>query len=123
MRAATHSYAPYSNITVSAGVYCPSGTLYTGVNVENSSYGLTMCAERVAMYNALTAGERTFDMMVVYSPQIDNITPCGACLQVISEFAPNMIVITMNKEQQLKFLPLRTLLKQPFIHPLLQGKG
>lgn len=123
IRAARGSYAPYSKINVSAGVYCASGALYTGVNIENSSYGLTMCAERVAMYNAITAGERAFEVLMVYSPQIKHITPCGACLQVIGEFAPNMIIVTMNSEQQLKFLPFRTLLKQRFTHPLLQNKG
>jgi cytidine deaminase len=123
VRAAAQSYAPYSKINVSAGVYCASGSLYTGVNIENSSYGLTMCAERVAMYNAITAGERAFEVMVVYSPQIEHITPCGACLQVIGEFAPNMIIVTMNNDQQLKFLPFRTLLKQPFTYPCVQKKG
>ncbi|MBN2620683.1 cytidine deaminase [candidate division WOR-3 bacterium] len=116
-RAIAHSYAPYSRINVSAGVYCPDGSFYTGANIENSSYGLSMCAERVAMYNALTAGERTFSLMLVYSPQIDHIAPCGACLQVIAEFAPEMIIATMNHDQHFKFYPLSTLLQRPFRHP------
>jgi cytidine deaminase len=116
-RAIAHSYAPYSHINVSAGVYCPGGTLYTGANIENSSYGLSICAERVALYKALSAGERKFSLMLVYSPQIEHIIPCGACLQVIAEFAPEMIIVTMNKAHEFRFLPLLTLLARPFMIP------
>lgn len=116
-RALAHSYAPYSHINVSAGVYCPGDLLYLGVNIENSSYSLSMCAERVALYNALAAGERRFSLMLVYSPQIEHIVPCGACLQVISEFAPGMIIATMNNDRHFKFYPLSILLPRPFTSP------
>jgi cytidine deaminase len=85
------SYAPYSKILVSAGLYCASGKIYTGVNIENSSYSLTMCAERIALFKA-----------------------CGACLQVLSEFAPDIIIVLMNENDELKFYPIKTLLAKPF---------
>lgn len=110
-------YAPYSHVCVSAGVYCSSGAVYTGVNVENGSYGLSMCAERIALYNALSAGERTFKLLLVYSPQIEHISPCGACLQVINEFAPEIIIVTMNNDLEFKFHPFSALIKQPFTFP------
>jgi cytidine deaminase len=109
------AYAPYSKIRVSAGVLCKDGRIYTGANIENSSYSLTMCAERIALFKALSEGERKFQVLLVYSPQIDFILPCGACLQVISEFAPNIMVVTMNKTAEFRFHPLKTLLTKPFI--------
>jgi len=123
MRAARSSYAPYSRINVSAGMLCSSGILYTGVNIENGSYGLSMCAERVAIYNALSAGERSFKMILVYSPQIEHISPCGACLQVIGEFSTDIIIVTINDKLELKILPYSTLLKRPFKHPVLRPPG
>jgi cytidine deaminase len=109
-----YSYAPYSKISVSACIYCASGNSYTGVNVENSSHSLAMCAERVALFKALSEGEREFLMILLYSPQIDFITPCGACLQVLSEFAPDLMITTMNKKEEFKFYPIKTLLPEPF---------
>jgi len=109
------AYAPYSKIRVGAGVLCKDGRIYTGSNIENSSYSLTMCAERIALFKALSEGERKFQVLLVYSPQIDFILPCGACLQVISEFAPNIMVVTMNKKAEFRFYPLKTLLTKPFI--------
>lgn len=117
-RALRNSYAPYSNINVSAGVYCTNGAIYTGVNIENSSYSLTMCAERTALFNAISAGEHDFSLLLVYSPQIEHILPCGACLQVLYEFAPEIIVVTMDNDKQFKFLPLTTMLNKPFRLPI-----
>lgn len=116
-RSLRYSYAPYSHINVSAVVYCPGDTLYTGVNIENASYGLSMCAERVALYKAVSAGEREFPLLLVHSPQIEYIVPCGACLQVMAEFAPDIVIVAMNSEYKFKFLPLSTLLPRPFKHP------
>ena len=107
-------YAPYSKINVSAGLYCKTGMVYTGVNIENSSYSLSICAERSVIYNAYSNGERKFILMLIWSPQIDFITPCGACLQVICEIAPKLIVASMNQKEELKFFPLSALIKQPF---------
>lgn len=108
------AYAPYSKIKVGAGVICQGDRIYSGANIENSSYSLSICAERVALYKALSEGEKKFQVLLVYSPQIDYILPCGACLQVIGEFAPDLIVATMNKKTEFKFHPLGTLLTRPF---------
>ncbi len=108
------SYAPYSNITVGAALYCVNGKIYTGVNIENCSYSLTMCAERIALFKAISEGEKKFRLLLLFSPQIDFITPCGACLQVLSEFAPDIMVVTMSKSEQFKFYPINTLIAKPF---------
>ncbi len=113
-RAAKLSYAPYSKIAVGAGLYCTNGNIYAGVNIENSSYSLTICAERTALFKAVSEGERNFRLLLVYSPQIDYITPCGACLQVLSEFAPDIMIVTMNKEENFKFYPIKELMTKPF---------
>jgi cytidine deaminase len=108
------SYAPYSKISVGAAIYCANGHIYTGCNVENSSYSLTICAERVAIYKAISEGEKDFLLLLIYSSEIDSILPCGACLQVLNEFAPGIMIATMNRQKEFHFYPLRTLLTQPF---------
>jgi cytidine deaminase len=85
------AYAPYSGFTVGAAVLTSSGAIYTGCNVENASYGLTMCAERVAIHNAVAAGER--EVMAVAVASEPGATPCGACRQVLAEFAPQPEVL------------------------------
>ena len=81
-------YAPYSNFRVVSVVRGGSGALYPGVNVENASYGLTICAERAAIFRAVSEGERRISEVLVYAIDSDEpIFPCGACLQVIAEFA------------------------------------
>jgi cytidine deaminase len=114
-KAVKHAHAPYSRIRVGAALYCASGKIYTGANIENSSYSLTMCAERVAIFKAVSEGEKDFTLLLVYSPHVDPIVPCGACLQVISEIAPDITLVTMNDKDEFKFLPIKTLLPQPFI--------
>jgi cytidine deaminase len=86
-RAAEQSYAPYSRFRVGAALEADDGTVYRGVNVENRSYGLGICAERSAITAAVTDGKRSFRAIAVYSPDSDYpIPPCGACRQVLSEF-------------------------------------
>lgn len=109
-----NSYAPYSKIRVGAALYCANGNIYTGCNVENGSYSLTMCAERVALYKAISEGERHFLLLLLHSPEIENILPCGACLQVFNEFAPDIVITVMNREKEFHFYPLKTLLTKPF---------
>ncbi len=109
-----NAYAPYSKIQVGAGFYTQNGKIYTGVNIENSSYSLTICAERVALFKAISEGEKDIRLLLLYSPQIDFILPCGACLQVLNEFNPEMIIATMNKNEEFKFFPLKVLLTNPF---------
>ncbi len=85
-----HAYAPYSNFHVGAALLCEDGTIITGCNVENISYGLTNCAERVAIGRAVVEGHRRFQALVVTTLADKPTPPCGACRQVIVEFAANM---------------------------------
>lgn len=114
-KAAAASHAPYSHINVGAVLYDAAGMMYAGTNIESCSYSLTMCAERVALYTALSAGVRDFQLLLVFSPQIAFIVPCGACLQVLSEFAPELLIVTMNERDEFKFLPIKMLLTKPFV--------
>ena len=94
------AYAPYSNYKVGAALLTKSGKVYTGCNIENSSYGLTNCAERTAIFKAVSEGEMEFEEMVIYADSPNLPTPCGACRQVLSEFGPELkITIISNKEQ------------------------
>lgn len=89
--AAFNSYSPYSKFKVGASIFADSGRIYSGTNVENASYGLTMCAERAAIYAGIAAGERGFVSLCIYTPTDTTTPPCGACLQVLSEFSKNSI--------------------------------
>lgn len=91
-----NSYAPYSNFNVAAAVMTLDGEVYTGVNVENVSYGLSMCAERIAIYNAISNGANDVVAIAVCHEGEDMPYPCGACLQVLKEFNTSMTVIVSN---------------------------
>jgi cytidine deaminase len=86
--AAKTAYVPYSDFPVGAAVLAPSGAIYTGCNIENASYGLTVCAERTAIFAAASAGEREVTAVAVSAPKGSLTTPCGACRQVLNEFRP-----------------------------------
>jgi cytidine deaminase len=85
-RAQQQAYAPYSGYAVGAAVRTPDGRLFTGCNIENASYGLSVCAERVALFRAVSEGARAIEAVAVVTQ--DGATPCGACRQVLMEFAP-----------------------------------
>lgn len=93
-RAARRAYAPYSHFPVGAALLTARGTVFSGCNVENASYGLCNCAERTAIFTALAAGQRRFRAIAVYTPTAEPTLPCGACRQVIHEFAPEAVVIS-----------------------------
>jgi len=93
--AARGAYAPYSKFRVGAAVLGGSGRTYSGCNVENASYGLCNCAERTAIFSAAAAGERKVRAVVVYTPTVTPTMPCGACRQVINEFGPTAIVVSI----------------------------
>lgn len=96
-------YAPYSGIRVGAAVLTGSGQIYTGCNIENSSYSLTICAERCSLYHALAHGEKSFTVMVVVTDSEQVTSPCGACRQVLAEFAPQMPVLFVNPKGVSRF--------------------
>lgn len=88
LQAAAHSYSPYSHFPVGAAVMTDDGTVFTGANIENRSFGLSNCAERSAIFAAVSAGYRTITAIAIAAPAADYpVGPCGACRQVISEFA------------------------------------
>ena len=107
-----NSYAPYSNIHVSSIAY-GCGRLYPGVNVENSSYGLTICAERSAIFRMVSEGCRRLEAVLVYSEDIKPY-PCGACLQVIAEFAVGDIPILVVSSEGEELYRLSELLPKAF---------
>ena len=93
--ASARAYAPYSRFPVGAAVLGGSGKVYAGCNVENASYGLCNCAERTAIFSAVAAGERSIRAVTVYTPTPLPTAPCGACRQVIHEFGPDALVISV----------------------------
>jgi cytidine deaminase len=91
-----HAHAPYSNFRVGAAVRAKSGRVFTGCNVENSTYGLTLCAERVAIFKAISEGERGFDAVAVVTDTDSLTPPCGACRQILWEFCGDAQVVLSN---------------------------
>lgn len=94
--ASRFTYSPYSKFPVGAAVKTKKGAIYTGSNVENASYSLTICAERVAICNAIAAGDKEIEFIAIYAKKKE-VSPCGACRQFILEFGPDIKVIFMNK--------------------------
>jgi cytidine deaminase len=106
-----NSYSPYSNLKVAAALLTNDGTIFTGVNVENSSIGLSICAERSAMVSAVSAGYRSFTAIAITSNRKDPISPCGACRQFMAEFG-NFEVFLVGEDRTInttvyELLPMR----------------
>lgn len=94
-----NAYAPYSNFAVGAAIVTNDGTVFTGVNVENSSFGATNCAERTALFSAVAAGYRDFEAIFIASNLSGKaVFPCGICRQVLADFNPKMRVVLVNSE-------------------------
>ncbi len=91
-----HAHAPYSHFQVGAAIESYGGKIFSGCNVENISYGLTICAERNAVSAAVASGARSFRRIVIVADSKEPVTPCGACRQVLSEFSDAMEVISVN---------------------------
>jgi cytidine deaminase len=107
------AYSPYSNFKVGAAVVTPSGKIYSGCNVENVSYGLTNCAERTAIYKAVSEGEHSFVALAVVADTEGPVAPCGACRQVIAEFGIEQIILG-NIKGHTKILSLEEILPYAF---------
>lgn len=104
------AYAPYSHFRVGAAVECDDGTVYTGCNIENAAFTPTNCAERTAIFKAVSEGRRRFRRIAV-AAETDGFTPpCGVCRQVMAEFSPDMDVLMVNRKGEVRTVPLRQLL-------------
>jgi cytidine deaminase len=107
------AYARYSTFAVGAAVQCKPGTVFIGTNIENISYGLTLCAERVAIGSAIAAGKREFVAIAVVADTIEPIVPCGACRQFLAEFASGLIIVSATLRGAQKVENLSRLFPDP----------
>jgi len=109
-----NAHAPYSNFRVGAALRAQSGRVYTGCNVENATYGLTVCAERVAIFKAISEGERGFDAVAVVTDTDTLTPPCGACRQLLWEFCGDAEVVLANLKGKSETFRLSALFPRPF---------
>lgn len=113
-QARENAHAKFSNFKVGAALRTPSGKLFDGCNVENATYGLTVCAERVAIFKAISEGERRFDAIAVVTDTDAPTPPCGACRQLIWEFCGDVPVVMANLKGEVEVLRMRELFPKPF---------
>ena len=116
-----HSVAPFSNFKVGAAVRTESGKIYTGCNVESASYGLTVCAERVAIWKALSEGDRHFTQLAVVADTETLTPPCGTCRQIIWEFAKGADIVFANLKGDSEVFHIADLLPRAFDARFLKG--
>jgi cytidine deaminase len=121
MRALDNAHAPYSNFRVGAALLTRDGRLITGCNVENSAYGLAICAETLAVASAVSQGLTEFDEIAIASDDIEPTPPCGACRQVLNEFAPNIRISSYTRDGKEASWTLSELLPHAFV--LNQSRG
>ncbi len=113
--AAKMSYSPFSKFAVGASVLTKNGKIYTGCNIENSSFGMTICAERCAIFKAISEGEKEILAIAIYSPNEDDCYPCGACRQVMYEFqGENEITVITEEKENLNIKKLSDFLPYGF---------
>lgn len=108
------AYIPYSGFPVGAALECADGTVFTGCNIENAAYGCTICAERTAIFKAVSEGHRDFVRIAIAGKSQDFCVPCGSCRQVMMEFAPALEVICLNGKGESRTFTLRELLPYGF---------
>ena len=111
------AYAPYSHFPVGAAVLTADGQIFTGCNIENASFGATICAERVAIFSAVAAGQHHFQALAVIADTPQPVAPCGLCRQVLAEFSPDCLVIMANLTGDHQVLTLDQLLPFAFTFP------
>ena len=118
-RARERAVAPYSKFKVGAALLTKGGEIISGANVESASYGLTCCAERVALFNALTSGRKNFVAMAVVARAPGGPMPCGACRQLLAEYAPGARVLVADSRalNKIREFPVRELLPLAFVIP------
>ena len=112
-QARTRAYAPDSHFLVGAALRSISGAVFSGCNIENVSLGLSMCAERVCLGNALVQGERMFEEITIVADSDAPVMPCGACCQVLAEFSPEIVVVTWTISGENRLFTLTELLPMP----------
>jgi len=108
------AYAPYSGFKVGAAILAVDGRVFAGCNIENASYGITLCAERAALARAIAEGAYTFQAIAVVAGSKQPVAPCGACRQALAEFSPEMAVIMVNTKGETKVTSLKDLLPLSF---------
>lgn len=118
-----HAHAPYSGFLVGAALEADDGRVFTGCNIENATYGLTLCAERVALFKAISEGVRGFRRIAVVAAAHDPTPPCGACRQLLWEFCGDVEVILGNLERETGRHALKILFPLPFDGRLLTQGG
>ena len=114
IKARVNSHSPYSKFKVGAALQTKAGKIYRGCNIENASFGLTICAERTAIFKAISEGESHFKAIAVVADVEGVITPCGACRQIIYEFCPDVNVIVGNIKGKYKVLSVTDIYPHPF---------
>ena len=117
------SEAAFSQFRVGAAIETKTGTVYSAFNIESSSYGLSMCAERIALWKAITSGEAEFRRIAIVSDAVDFCPPCGACRQVMLELAGDIEIFMTNKSGDVKKEKLSSLLPQAFTAKTLSNAG
>jgi len=114
LEARAHAHAPFSKFRVGAAIEDVAGRIHTGCNIENATYGLTICAERVAIFKAISEGAREFKRVVV-AADTDMLTPpCGACRQILWEFTGDIEIVLVNTRGAKETLRLKNLFPRPF---------
>lgn len=114
------SHSPYSKFRVGAALLSTTGKVFTGCNIENSSFSLTMCAERTALFKAYSDGARKFKAIAIVSDSPEFVPPCGACRQVLVDLAPGIEVILANRRGRFVSFLMDELLPQPFTNKFLK---